>query len=189
MATFKIGPHSGPYFADKDMTMHYRVVASFSTAPQMLAEAEFLIGLAEAHPVGVDFHQTTLAASAALILAVTLDQGTLNVLDHAAKVAQATDARRQAADIQDLLSESLRRRVIRLPEVLTNSKFQLDGTSRQVRALHDLITLRNDLMHVNEEADNLDCTIDEGLLRFSPPEVIANRAHDALCDCVQAALA
>ena len=91
-----------------------------------------------------------------VLLAVCLDQGTLFVLDIAAQTAQAAEAPRDAAAFLALLGESLRRRVVRLPEVLTNSAFELDNRSLEVRAIHELITLRNDLMHVSEEADVAD---------------------------------
>jgi hypothetical protein len=133
----------------KNMALHYRFIGSFSTVEIMLDKADFLIALGEAYPTEKD----TLAASAAIILAICLDQGTLGVLDMAVQTAQAVDAPREAAAFKALLSDSLRRRVVGLPELLTNSKFHLDKRSVQVRAIHDLITLRNDLMHVYEEAD------------------------------------
>src|SRR5258708_36368361 len=128
------------------MATHCRVIASLSTVPQMLDEADFLIALCEAHRAKGDNHRKTLAASAAVVLAVCLDQGTLCVLDAAAQTAQASEALQEVAAFRALVSESLRRRVVRLPEVLTSAKFQLDSRCLHVRAIHDLITLRNDLM-------------------------------------------
>jgi hypothetical protein len=150
------------------MAAHYRVIASYSTVPQMLDEADFLLALVDAPSSKEGFHKRTLAASAAVVLAVCLDQGTLCVLDTAAQTALATKATKEASAFEALLSESLRRRVVRLPEVLTNSKFQLDSRSLQVQAIHALITLRNDLMHVNEEADVSDF---KGEINLSAPSI------------------
>src|SRR5688500_6784876 len=119
------------------MAKTFQLSTSYSTVPQMLDEADFLIAPRDAHARQRDHHKNTLAASAAVVLAVRLDEGTLGVLDHATQWARANG---EAADFEALLSDSLRRRVVRLPELLTNSKFQLDSRNAQVRAIHDLIT-------------------------------------------------
>ena len=132
--------------------MQYRIISSISTLPQMLAEADFLIELAEAQPPNGNFHRGTLAGSAAVLLAVGLDQGTLSVLDTAAQTADAIGVATAAARYRDLHQDSLRRRVVLLAEVKSSLQFRLDHRSPHVRALHDLVSLRNDLMHVTEEA-------------------------------------
>ena len=134
------------------MAINWRIVSSFSSVPHMLDEADFLLGLCNAQATGRSSHERTLAANAAVLLAVCLDQGTLSVLDNAFRTTQAVESPRRVAEIQALNLESLRRRVVRLPSLLTNSVFQLDGRSDEVSAIHDLINLRNDLMHVTEEA-------------------------------------
>jgi hypothetical protein len=136
------------------MAKDLRFVGGFSTVPAMFDNADFLLALGEAN--SEKQHQTILAASAAVVLAVCLDQGTLFVLDIADQTAHAAGAQSEVAALRALLGDKFRRRVMRLPEVLTNSTFQLAPRSPEVRAIHDLITLRNELMHVTEEADVLD---------------------------------
>lgn len=132
------------------MADQFRLVTHYSTVPQMVDEADFLIALSDARPIKGDLHRKTLAASAAVVLAVCLDQGTSGILDYFIQTKRASGG---AAAFQTLLSESLRQRVIRLPEVVTNSKLQLNKNSPHVFALHELISLRNGLMHIREEAD------------------------------------
>jgi hypothetical protein len=139
--------------------MDFKLVQSLSTVPTMLDEAAALLALAR----GTDpakRQRGTLAASAAVVLAVSLDQGTLAVLDTAARTAQAGGDRPLARSIKEKLSESLRRRVVQLPEIVTGGKFRLNGENGHVRALHDLITLRNALLHVFEEPDDTLLSLD-----------------------------
>jgi hypothetical protein len=113
----------------------------------MIKDAGSLLALADSHPE----LKSTLAACASLIVAVALDQGTKTVLS---SVISAEDDPRQA-DCRELMKpeeSSLRRRVTRLPVVLTGGRYSLRSRSPHVDALHDLITLRNVLMHVNEDA-------------------------------------
>lgn len=58
-------------------------------------------------------------------------------------------------EAQKLLMHSLRRRVVGLPEVLTARRFQLKP-SKRLTALHKLVTLRNELLHIDEAATTVD---------------------------------
>jgi hypothetical protein len=132
------------------MDEEYVAVWSLSSVPAMLDEADALLALAASNPI----RQQTIASCSTVLLAAALDQGTLTVLARLAVIeAHQKRAGPGAAPCTVLYQESLRRRITRLPEVLTDSRLCLDARSVHVQKLHDMVSKRNELMHVIEEPE------------------------------------
>jgi hypothetical protein len=140
------------------MSKKARVFTYLSSVPAMLEKAQSLIALTELHPDS----KATLAACATLVLAAALDQGTLTFLDHAAAFHGYLDGKAATTTkFAELANDSLRNRFSRLPELMTKGKLALDRRNPQVRLLHELITARNDLMHIYEEPREAEVTLDD----------------------------
>lgn len=120
-----------------------------STVPAMLQKVDELQKLAEERPS----NERTLAACMVVMLAEVLEQGTSSILDHMAFL-QATDFGISQKETPSALlrKESVRQRMLHLPSALSLGEFELDTQNQNVKSLHDLITLRNSLMHVQEGA-------------------------------------
>lgn len=119
-----------------------------STVPDMLNKADALLRLAQEHPDD----QETLAACCIVILAEVIEQGTLSLLDFTAQSARAEEKDPDASPAGQLKKLSVRSRMMELPHVLSGGLLRLDNSSPHVNALHELISLRNALMHVAERA-------------------------------------
>lgn len=135
-------------------------------------------------------HEKALAACATMILAVALEQGVMNTLQFKAK----TYAYHNNVDITEtpyeaLLKEdtSLRKRMVELPKVLSDGNYQLDPASPYFQRLHDLISRRNELLHIQDEVHVIkpspaDVIIEEdGSTRVSfPPPKLPEFAWDKI---------
>ena len=131
------------------MKSEYRVSLQISTAEQTLKKADIVLSLAATSPEIA----TTLSACAVVILAASLEQGILAALSSAAANCAAEEGVRISDTPHAPLSRSsLRRKMQEVPKVLTGGRFQLNPGSRHTKALHELITLRNKLVHIDEEA-------------------------------------
>lgn len=119
-----------------------------TTFPYLLEKAKSLLSLCAGHSETADI----LSACAAIILAAALDQGTRDVLSLAAlNYAMEHDIQVSDTPHAMTLRETLRKRMLHTPEVLTDGEFQLQSSSSFTEALHALISLRNELMHVADE--------------------------------------
>jgi hypothetical protein len=105
-----------------------------------------------------------LAACAVLSLGATLDQAIRWILayremqwDDDPKLATTSAELQTAAanPYKEVLGLCFRLRMSRAVEVLTDNVFRLDRNSSYTIALHDLVTLRNDLAHVYDEPISL----------------------------------
>jgi hypothetical protein len=140
------------------MSSKYRIVLQLSTVTDLLSKAKAISSLAEAHPEEAD----TLSACMAVILAAALDQGITDVLSgYVTNYAVENEVPMSATPYSAILRETLRRRMQHMPEILTNGRFQLNPDSPHTQALHELIGLRNELMHVSDKARVLTETSNE----------------------------
>jgi len=134
------------------MNSELRIVLSLSSVPAMLERVDALLELANAHSE----HGALLAACAAVLLAATLDQGTKSVIASAAANRAADEGVPSSETVYDILfTAPLRKRIILLPEVLSDGKYRLNFDSEHSHILRELIDLRNKLMHVSEKPDVL----------------------------------
>lgn len=123
----------------------------------MLEKADALAALAERHLED----EGTLAACIVVILAEALEQGTRTALDSMAiQIAVARELEDAENPALVLRGQSLRRRIIELPFVPSDGKLKSDSRRPELRAIHELITLRNDLMHVTEQTHVLERPIE-----------------------------
>lgn len=131
------------------MKRDFLAVVYLSTVPAMMDEIDALFAVAEKN----DSSAKSIAACVTVMLAAALDQGTLTVLGS----ASAQEMRRAGREVPGpgpctlLYQESLRKRIVRLPEVMSRNRFRLKTESVHVTRLHDLVSARNELMHVLED--------------------------------------
>ena len=93
-----------------------------------------------------------LAACSAFLLAVGLDQGvTASLVGAGNSWSIGRNPGNDPNPFDQLLCQSLRTRVMQAPELLSQGRYSLKRPSREVAALHELITLRNNLAHIPEE--------------------------------------
>lgn len=129
----------------------YRVFAALSTVPQTLQAADELLSLARKHDAS---NRHPLAACAAVMLASALAQAIHLRLRMEAK-SVSFDAEVALEDTTpwrlSLQGVPFRKKLLELPEVCSQGHFELRRNAPQVRALVELVALRNRLMHIEEE--------------------------------------
>src|SRR6266566_4673170 len=131
--------------------MRYRVFAALSTVPQTLAVADELLGLARKSDAS-DPHP--LAACTAVVLASALAQAIhLRLRMEAKSVSFETGIALEDTDPWRLSRREVpfQRKLLGLPEVCSHGLFELQRNAPELRALSELITLRNQLVHIEEE--------------------------------------
>ena len=129
------------------MSEKFTAAIAFTTVPELLKGAGRLAELAAQHPEDAP----VLAACITVMLGEVLEQGTLTELSHSAlHEAEGNPKNIKITASARLREQSVRVRMVRLPEILSKGAFRLDKDSPHVKALHDLINHRNLLMHVNE---------------------------------------
>jgi hypothetical protein len=133
----------------------YRVSLLLSSMPQMIERLDGLLALAAESPE----HAKTLAACTVILMAAVLDEGTQACLSNAAAI-YAADLDVDPADTEFAIAQnhSLRRRMMEVPELCTDGKLRLDRSKPAVSRLHSLISVRNRLVHIREDAVVLDNT-------------------------------
>jgi len=122
-------------------------VATVTVVDAACQDADALLSIAKRHPEKASL----LLGCSVVVLATTLDQGIRTVLS--SKVAEwaieeGTDSNNPYTA---LLKQCFRLRMLQAAELLTENKFQLNPDCHHTKALHDLITLRNELAHVYDE--------------------------------------
>ncbi len=132
----------------------YRAIVTVSSAPQTLEAATRLAELSEAP----DDTDNPIPACVAVLLASALAQGIHTRL--------RTEAHQQAFQtstaIEDtdpwrlsLQNVAFRKKLLELPRVCSLGRFALRPDSLHVQALENLVTLRNRLVHIEEEPSEL----------------------------------
>lgn len=134
------------------------VVLQSSSWPEMLQMADEILALAKEQKKPA----RALAACATVILAATLEQGVMDKLQFTIKnyaVKNKVDA--SETPFSKLTEESLRHRMVKLPRILSDGKYQLDPNSEVVRALHELVSVRNELLHLKDDVEFMQVPRDE----------------------------
>lgn len=149
----------------------FEIYSHVLTSDGSMAAARSLISLAEEKPE----HASVLAASAALAIASAFEQDVRSCYLGVVRSRGFNDR----DDLPEALPDdfehmSLRQKMWTLPTWLTTGRMELNGRSPHVHALHDLITLRNALLHVVDEPLVLSdsdgrVTVDEDGLRVHIP--------------------
>src|SRR6266496_4169728 len=127
------------------MKGEYRRLIQLSTVEQTLEKAGEVLSLAQIHTEEANL----LSACASIMLAASLEQGTRAVLEGAAaRYAVENEVDISQTPYSAVRHESLRRRMVLTPQLLSDGKFRLRTRNKYVEALHDLISLRNELVHI-----------------------------------------
>jgi hypothetical protein len=149
----------------------FEVYSHVLTSDGSMAAARSLMSLAGERRE----HASALAASAALAIASALEQDVHSCYRGVVE-SRGFDNRDDLPQAlpDDFEHMSLRHKMRTLPAWLTNGRMELNRRSPYVDALHDLITLRNALLHVVDEPLLLDdsdgrVTVDEEGLRVDIP--------------------
>lgn len=127
-------------------------VITISTIEVTRHKAEEVLSLANQHPDAAP----ALVASAIIILAAALEQATRSVLsDEAKRIAMEEEINYSETLPGKLYKKSLWLRIESIPLVLTHGQFRLISENPIAEQLRELVTLRNRLVHINEEAIHL----------------------------------
>jgi hypothetical protein len=135
------------------MKSKYKFVLQLSTVQYIINKAKDISLLAGSQPENAD----ALAACVAVMLATALDQGTRDVLSgRMVNYAYEHDISYSDTPYTAILKDTPRKRMQQMPEVLTDGRFKLKFNCPHVQALHDLINLRNQLLHISDEPQVFD---------------------------------
>lgn len=122
-------------------------VISLSTVETTRGEARKLLKLCEKNKES----QSALAGCCIILLAAALDQSTSTILkDKAMNQVNAENDIFEETESGKLSKESLRTRFLSLPFILSEGKYDINRNSQYTKLIHDLISLRNQLAHVEE---------------------------------------
>lgn len=127
----------------------YRVALSLSFYPRRLEEAKHLVCLAERHP-----DQRSLPALASVLFTVALEDAIRSMIAERCANAAAAGVLQHAFD--SIRNDSLRHRMQALAAIVARGFFTVSGRRAEAAALHNLISLRNRLIHVDEFVRELD---------------------------------
>lgn len=95
--------------------------------------------------------ETTLLASTIILLIAALEQGTRScLLYHAGMYALENNLKVTSTKYYKCINSSIRRRLIVIPELLSNNELRLNNFNKHVRTLHNCIGLRNNLVHCTD---------------------------------------
>jgi hypothetical protein len=134
------------------MESEYHAVITISTVNLTLKKADEILVMAKRHPE----HAETLAACVVILIAAALEQAVVSVLTDAAHRISSDERIDFSETLPGMLcKDSIRNRILLLPKVLTGGQFELVRQSRVIGHLHDLISLRNRLVHMEEAAVHL----------------------------------
>lgn len=144
----KLAPRQSRLGSTRMDTEDMRAQMSFSTFPQTLKQAENVLQLAEERSED----HTPLAACATIMLATALAQMISISLDGHATF-ERTERKCELNDTEAgrTAMGTLRHQMTELPKILSRGRYELDSGNPAVRALHRLIDLRNELVHVSEK--------------------------------------
>ncbi len=146
----------------KDSSRLYTVAISLNSVEQTFSAAENLLTHAGSAPVEL---QPSIAAGASLALAASLEQAVFSALSSfKANLLAATSGAAEHGDDFSRIEHcrTLWSRVSGLPSMLSEGVLRLDPSDRDVKALKELVNLRNDMMHVDEAALSLSFRLTEG---------------------------
>lgn len=130
----------------------YHVILNVSLAHATLSKAQTVLSVAQTHPEIAN----TFSACAVLLLAAALEQGIKSRLDFVAKSTAFEENIQPSATKAGMLSEkSIRVKMVGLPRLLSDDRFELIPNNPDVKNLHKLISLRNSLLHINEPSEHL----------------------------------
>jgi len=129
----------------------FHAVYAISSVPKQIESAEVLLTLADLHPD----HDNLLACCAAVVLATALEQGVKTQLQLQFFEAMTIDKdEKRGARIGRLLDGSAWERVCGLPELLSAGALR-PSSHRYWSSLRELVSLRNRLVHVNDEVRDI----------------------------------
>ncbi|MGI6365624.1 MAG: hypothetical protein ACOX2G_07895 [Bacillota bacterium] len=95
--------------------------------------------------------ETTLLASIIILLIAALEQGTRTcLLYHAGMHALENKLKVTSTKYYKFINSSIRRRLIAIPELLSDNELRLNNFNKHVRTLHSCISLRNNLVHCTD---------------------------------------
>jgi hypothetical protein len=130
--------------------------------------------------------QESLCGCAAVLLAVALEQATTGCLAGGAANSVAADgAKFDETTEYELLKLCFRLRVLRLPELISSDRLALNPRNDHTVAIHELITVRNELLHLRDEPLTLKVSDDavsevDGLLKVDASIPIPKDPWDSI---------
>jgi hypothetical protein len=128
----------------------YRVVAAISWYPTRFEQAKAVLeNVRTGHP-----HADVYPAVSALLLAVGLEDAIRSKI--AERVANGKVVGQSSHAYESIQSASLRQRMTGLAQVVGRGFFGAPANRTQARALHGLVSLRNELLHIEEAVHELD---------------------------------
>lgn len=131
------------------MSKNYVAVLSLSYYPRRIAEAKRLLNVADQNP-----DDRIFPAVASLMVAVALEDGIRSIIADRCANADATGISRH--HFRPIRAVSLRKRMTGLADIVRQDFFSSLKRSVQAKALHSLVTLRNDLLHLDEMVGTFD---------------------------------
>jgi hypothetical protein len=134
-----------------DIEIHASV--SITSFPQTMARARELLDIAQKLPE----HSNTLAAAATIFLVTALEQSIdssleIEITQSRSQLASGKVNPQHVAKLDDFNNSTLRNRMAHLPNVLTRGKSDLNPNDPHLKLLHKMISIRNKLTHISEEA-------------------------------------
>ena len=126
---------------------NYRFAIGINTVQATLHHATELIELSQKHPE----YTKLLSACAVAVLASAFQQGirwTLQVVAH--NMSAEDDIPLNDTSSAKLLDKSFREQMLELPGLISSGEFAINEREPLARALNNLITCRNKLMHIDD---------------------------------------
>jgi hypothetical protein len=125
----------------------YRLVLSLTSVDYTWTKAQEVMDLADKHTQ----QSATLCGCTLLLVAAALDQGLTWLLKMLVNTEAAASAvLPQQVPSYEAIDASLRTRFVKAPEIASRGKYRLRPDNRHVSNVHQLVTIRNDLIHVKD---------------------------------------
>ncbi|MDX1600274.1 MAG: hypothetical protein R3191_02030 [Anaerolineales bacterium] len=129
----------------------------------MLENAQALIEMAENNQT----HESLLCACSVIVSAESLEQGIFSSLKLFGEYYSSQHGVPfEDTPVSDIMAGSLRYRMLKTPETISEQQYSLNRESPYLEYLHDLISKRNLLLHIEEDATTLVEGVDDEVIEL-----------------------